>query len=297
MPGQYSQRAFDTRQGFLPSSAIKYLALDAINRTQIIYRYFFWSSMWFLVLAPKASASPATAQVSPNSTDSTTTNDVDYLVSLFSWRKWRGTANDIRNGVDRKQCLANLSLALSAFGPLVNAETSGSSGALTLLPTAGALIGAPTKELWVVYKLMPLAGILSMLLSLGGNIVPTEANDYELNSSAFSYGGMIATSNKEQEVDEMEDRPALSGAQAFAAKVDVRSQDMRGGTKYVRVWYGIVLQILWLGVLLGACWFTQSGSILVWWCKVRGPACYEFFPRRYADDFHRRGVGCSSGTS
>lgn len=155
------------------------------------------------------------------------------------------------------------------MGSLESASTNGSSGALTLLPTAGALIGPPTKELWVVYKLMPLAGILSIPLSLGGNIVPTEVHDYELNSSALSYGGMVATNNEEME-DEMEDtRPALSGAQAFAAKVDARSQDMRGGTRYVRVWYGIALQLFWLGVLLGACWFTRSGSILVWWCKVR----------------------------
>ena len=117
---------------------------------------------------------------------------------------------------------------------------------------------------------MPVAGILSMLLSLGGSIVPSNASDYELNPATFSYGGMIATQHEEQEAEEIEDRRSgQQGAHSFAAKVKAKSQDRRGGTRYIRVWCGIILQCLLIGVLLGACGFTQFGSILVWWCKVR----------------------------
>jgi len=254
--------------GFQPCSAFIFLGRDAIRRTQIIRRYALSTTLLVLAFVHKAYASTAAAPTSPNSIDSAVWDDVHSLVDPFSWRAWSQRVTDIRQNVTRNQCLANLSLVLSAVGSLENASTNGSSGALTLLPTAGALIGSPTKELWVVFKLMPLAGILSMLLSLGGNIAPTEANDYELNS-ALSYGGMIATSKEDDEDGTEDTRPALSNAQAFAAQVDARSQDMKGGTKFVRVWYGVILQLFWLAVLLSACWFTQSGSILVWWCKVR----------------------------
>ncbi len=68
---------------------------------------------------------------------------------------------------------------------------SGANTLLSLIPTAGVLIGAPAKELWVLYKLCPLAGFLAMLLSLGGNIVPADIKEYE-NVDAFSYQGMVA---------------------------------------------------------------------------------------------------------
>ena len=104
-------------------------------------------------------------------------------------------------------CLGNLSLALHELGTLNSAEYAGAAGALSLLPTAGALIGSPTKELWVVYKLMPLAGVLSMFLSLGGTMVPTQAGAYDPKVS-FTYGGMMATTDalvekkRQQEYDD-----------------------------------------------------------------------------------------------
>ena len=108
---------------------------------------------------------------------------------------------------------------------------------------------------------MPIAGISSMLLSLRGNVVPTEASDYELNYSAFSYAGMIATHTDKQEEEEIEEhRPSSFGAQGFAAKVEARSRDMRGGTKYIRVWYGIIMQCLWLGVLAHVGSLSQARS-------------------------------------
>ena len=91
-------------------------------------------------------------------------------------------------------CLGNLNIALRSLGAWNQAEYSGAAGALSLILTAGAPIGSPTKELWVTYKLMPLAGILSMLMSLGGTMVPTQAGAYNLKVS-FTYGGIMATTN------------------------------------------------------------------------------------------------------
>ena len=72
-----------------------------------------------------------------------------------------------RPGESFYQCLANLTAALDLVGQLSNAEYDGASSALSLLPTAGALLGASIWEMRIVYKMVPLAGILTMILSLG----------------------------------------------------------------------------------------------------------------------------------
>jgi len=121
--------------------------------------------------------------------------DIDHESGWFYIKSWMARGKLIRSGSGpnaTEYCLGNLSLALSSLGSLNGAEYGGAAGALSLLPTAGALIGSPTKELWVVYKLMPLAGLLSMFLSLGGTMVPTQAGAYDPKVS-FTYGGMIAT--------------------------------------------------------------------------------------------------------
>ena len=277
------------REGFQPFSALQFVRGDIIHRAQTIHGVLY-SKWWLLALLPKANSAPA-EQSPPNATDPAVQDDVCSMINLFSWRQYSEVANNIRRNTNRQQCNTNLNLALQAIGVLQSASASASAGALTLLPTAGALIGSPTKELWVVYKLMPIAGILSMLLALGGNIVPTESHDYELNPSAFSYGGMIATSNDDDNYDIEDTRPALSGPQAFAAKVDARSRDMRNGTRYARVWYGMAIQLFWVGVLLTACWLTQSGSVLVWWCKVCRLEGSGFFSDYNTDSRHRLGVG------
>ncbi|KAL8803704.1 MAG: hypothetical protein Q9182_003036 [Xanthomendoza sp. 2 TL-2023] len=226
-----------------PLSAISYILNDALARLSTICHRISYSLPCLLALTPKVMALPAITQLPSQVSDSGSFADAQYLIDPFSWREWTDAAKSIRAGTNRLTCNKNLSIALSAAGSLAGATNSAASGALTLLPTAGALIGSPTKELWVVYKLMPIAGILSMLLSLGGNIVPSNARDYELNPATFSYGGMIATQQADEEAaEESEDRrAALHGPQAFAVKVKARSQDPRGGTRYVRVWYGILL--------------------------------------------------------
>ena len=100
-------------------------------------------------------------------------------------------AEVIRSSGSRESCVGNLSVALADVGAAYSAGAQGASTLLSLMPTAGALIGAPAKELWL-YKLVPLAGVLSMVISLGGNIVPMEVNQYE-RVDAFNYQGFIAT--------------------------------------------------------------------------------------------------------
>ena len=256
----------DVQTHFSLTSGGKQIARDLHHRLSFILSFLPSFSLSLAALIPRALAA---SNESASRSDPEIVKDAHYLADFFKWREWADVANNIRRNADRLTCNENLSVVLAAAGELEKATHGAANGALTLLPTAGALIGSPTKELWVVYKLMPLAGILSMCLSLGGNIVPANANDYELNPATFSYGGLIATQHEDTEAEDVLERQnGLESAKGFAVKVKLRSQDPRGGTKYVRVWYGIFIQILLIGVLLGACWFTQSGSVLVWWCKV-----------------------------
>lgn len=44
--------------------------------------------------------------------------------------------------------------------------------------------------------------------------------------------------------------------------------DSSGSSKTSIIALGIMMQLVWLGFILTACWFIQKGSILVWWCTV-----------------------------
>lgn len=141
------------------------------------------------------------------------------MATQLDWTSWRDRANEIRKSGSKAYCIGNLSLALNGLGAAYQAGAAGATTLLTLLPTAGALIGAPAKELWVLYKLMPLAGVLSMMLSLGGNIVPMEVNEYERIDS-FSYQGMMGANDDERPTIPSDiDSEGMSQAKLFAREV------------------------------------------------------------------------------
>lgn len=229
-----------------------------------------------LVAAQDANAGNNTANetLGQPSNDTLVESDIQALGTPFDYSAWKQRGQIIRAG-SRRECFGNLSIALAQVGPVLASETAGASGALSLLPTAGALIGAPAKELWVLYKLMPLAGILSMMLSLGGNIVPTSSADYEVNAEKFSYGGYIASSREhENQVEafnnpeDTKDRLTGTPAERFSARVERKSREKVIGRKTRKICIGISIQLFWLGILLFACYFTAAGGVVSWACKV-----------------------------
>lgn len=50
---------------------------------------------------------------------------------------------------------------------------------MALLPTVGALLGAPTSEIWQLLTIVPFGGVLAMSISFGGAILPVRVEDYE----------------------------------------------------------------------------------------------------------------------
>lgn len=188
------------------------------------------------------------------------------MATSIGFPNWQARAHAIRASGGPANCIGNLSIALGKLGAAYTASSNTASTLLTLIPTAGALIGAPAKELWVLYKLMPIAGLLSMMLSLGGNIVPMEINDYE-QIDAFSYAGMIPTAD--QKINHAIIQPTgETESERFAFQVCLRAIDSRGARRTVAIWTGVLLQCFWLACILIACWFLESGSIIVWWCTV-----------------------------
>lgn len=89
----------------------------------------------------------------------------------------RGIA--IRQGGVDGLCYNSLIATLNSLINIRAAEYNGAAGVLSLLPTIGALLGAPTNEIWRLWTVVPFGGVLTMLLSFGGAILPIKIEDYE----------------------------------------------------------------------------------------------------------------------
>ncbi|KAI0437988.1 hypothetical protein F4803DRAFT_555448 [Xylaria telfairii] len=166
-----------------------------------------------------------------------------------------------------EHCDENLSYYLSLLGGIAQADYNGASSALTLLPTIGALLGAPARELWILYKLVPLAGVLSMLLSFGGNIVPNEYNEYE--REGYSYDGIISSTGTKRDgeatlapIKEMDEL-------TFAQCVKARADNPLGSSALTKAFIGMSTQLVWIALIIFACVYTGTGAIIVWWCKAQ----------------------------
>lgn len=224
------------------------------------------------------SSTPTYNDFTLNTSDSLTVlADSTYFIDRsIGFDQWRDRARKIRDAGSPIYCSGNLSIALTQVGAAHQASASGSTTLLTLLPTAGALIGAPAKELWVLYKLVPLAGFLSSVLSLGGSIVPHQVSDYT-SLEDFSYSGM-PTNNAVDGLmkrrpsgrtwtDSSEPEPQLI-AEHFADQVYARAMDSRGSSKLMKISLGILGLSACVLLICGACYMLSAGSIVVWWCTV-----------------------------
>ncbi|KAH8886644.1 hypothetical protein GQ53DRAFT_341669 [Thozetella sp. PMI_491] len=201
---------------------------------------------------------------SPNDTEKVEADINNFISSSIYYRLWVDRAQQIRSSGQRDYCVGNLSVALNV-GAAYSAGMAGANTILSLIPTASVLIGAPAKELWVLFKLCPLAGILSILLSLGGNIVPMEVNDYE-NIDKFQYQGMMPSAH--DHVDDSGDAgEGKTEAELFANQVLQRARSHTGGRPISSIVLGMLFQCCAIAAILVACWFLESGAILVWWCE------------------------------
>lgn len=293
----HSKPISDSHHQFFRSSVSK-IFQDAIGRSSAAVSRLHKAALGAVLLLPPAVSAgeagyPSLNSSSPSydvfqtgtSNDTTVEADVNnFLASSIEYAPWSNRAAAIRASGTRAYCIGNLSVALTEVGAAYAVGSQGASTLLSLLPTAGALIGAPARELWVLYKLMPLAGVLSMVISLGGNIIPMEVNQYE-KIDTFEYQGYIATDTRSKERDRHRNSfgPGMGtqmsttsttaqeerlNAEAFAELVYKRSRNPVGSRPILAIVAGCLLQCLWLAIILYACYFLSSGAIIVWWCEV-----------------------------
>ena len=98
---------------------------------------------------------------------------------MFQFRDWVDRGVCVRPSGATLICYESLNTALSAFNELRKGEYAGAASVLALLPTIGALLGAPTSEIWRLLTVVPSAGVIAMTLSFGSAILPVRVEDYK----------------------------------------------------------------------------------------------------------------------
>ena len=278
---------------FVLSTSLHRVASDAYLRSYTIATNIHSAVFTALALVPKTQAAPAPKPgydlieppdssyleftASP-SNETTVIADAIYFADRgIQFPAWRARAAAIRRSGDFRMCTGNLSLALSQVGAAYQTSSNGSTNLLALLPTAGTLIGAPAKELWALYELIPLAGFLSIALSLGGNIIPQQVSDYTTLED-FSYKGMKSSPKRPDALRRRRtasssnlnlSEDTLKAAENFADEVHARAMDHTGGTnRRLKIMAGMTVLCCCVASVIAACWLLQTGSIIVWWCTV-----------------------------
>ncbi|KAI1247583.1 hypothetical protein MGN70_011473 [Eutypa lata] len=278
---------------------LKIILSDTIMRSRAMLLPVFRLPLLLAAGIPKSEAS-FTSEFQPvptlNPEQAASVNDEsgDLVMSIWTLR-----GNRIRSGDTLSQCLSNLTVALEQVGQLNAAEYNGASGAMSLLPTAGALLGAPSKEMWIVYKLIPLAGILSMFLSLGATIAPDNATDFDPEKKTL-YGGLMPTISDNSHLRSQLDwakttipatglstaavessasvKMSTTPAQMFAKRVMGRAAESdTGGVFSGRIWIGIATQVSLIIIILVPMWYAQQGSVVTWWCRSWGWMWFWYF--------------------
>ncbi|KAH7156356.1 hypothetical protein EDB81DRAFT_840495 [Dactylonectria macrodidyma] len=149
--------------------------------------------------------------------------------------------------------------------------TNGAARALSLLPTAGALLSAPAREMCIVYRLVSLADLLSVFPSLGGSITPSNVGEYD-PAEPFSYGGFMPTTR----VTAARPRPifipppnSARGNSSFTADTNDpekgQAEDGSGGGIETGIFFAMTLKLVLVIAMLMPMWYAQRGA-LTWRC-------------------------------
>ncbi len=123
--------------------------------------------------------------------------DGNYGRSRFNVRNWVRRGNCVREKIRGMSCHDRLEPVLRNLSEVRRSEYGGAAGVLSLLPTIGALLGAPTNEIWRLMSIIPFGGGLAMALSFGGAIMPVNVADSEhvTNKRHMAIGSIISLGN------------------------------------------------------------------------------------------------------
>ncbi len=99
---------------------------------------------------------------------------------------------------------------------------------------------------------MPSNRHLTILLSLGGRIVPVDLNDYE-NTDTFSYQGMVHVADSAARDDEGGTEGKIE-AEKFADEVTRQANQDIGVRLAMNIGSGMILQVLAIGATFDHAW-------------------------------------------
>ena len=193
----------------------------------------------------------------------------------FRIGSWMSRGICIRSNNVDKVCYATLEATLKNLAQLRLAEYSGAAGVLALLPTIGALLGAPTTEIWRLLTVIPFGGGLAMTLSFGGAILPVRVEDYQNDSYShrIALGKSVPirpTPTRGTGDLRKEEKEELTGFDLVVEKIEERMrQDKSRRLAKGHVSMGLLGMIL---LFLGAQFAmsaVEQGGVLPWWCTSR----------------------------
>ena len=219
--------------------------------------------LWLLIAKLLA---PAHA-VDPNSCTTAEDTFVGNSEALFTIASWMSRGVCVRASNDDAVCYATLDSTLSNLISLRQGEYNGAASVLALLPTIGALLGAPTTEIWRLLTVVPFGGALAMTLSFGATILPVRVEEYE---NDFASGTTVTFRSKRgQTSDSIQDdrKKVLS---QLIEKIEGRMlQDESQRLPKGHLSFGLLGMILLFIGAQAAMIVVEQGGVLPWWCVSR----------------------------
>jgi hypothetical protein len=232
---------------------------------------------WLLLIAWAIKGGIGTFLDGENST--TCSSGADQFIGnaqqVFNMVTWVRRGSCIRGDNDF-DCYHNVQYMLqSGLNDLRKAEYAGAAGVLALLPTIGALLGAPTNEIWRLLTLVPFGGVIAMFLSFGGAILPVRVQDYEMDFSKRRQGrtttiGDIDDSSGEEHMDydanDVKDNKEQKKLrlERIVRKRLQQNESQRIPLQYISI--GLLGMIAFLLAAQVAMAIVEQGAIVSWWC-------------------------------
>lgn len=166
-------------------------------------------------------------------------------------------------------CYKRLEKVLGNLNEICKTEYSGAAGVLSLLPTIGALLGAPTNEIWKLKWIIPFGGGLAMMLSFGGAIMTVRVEDYEhvINKKNIAIGSKISLRNLHMPGQGPQETTAEKKLRQLVERVRQRL-DQRESARLPKKY--LFVGRTGMGILLigaqAAMSIVEQGGVLAWVC-------------------------------
>lgn len=190
----------------------------------------------------------------------------------FSLPSWVNRGICIRAKSDYDACYKAFDAAHNQLDHLRQGEYAGAASVLALLPTIGALLGAPTAEIWRLLNVVPFGGFLAMTLSFGGAILPVRVEDYEndLNRHKIAIRRSVAFRAAGSRQSEVAQEEMYTGLDQVVEKILARmrhqeSQQLAKG----HLWVGLLGMVVVSVGAQAAMIIVEQGGVIPWWCISR----------------------------